>query len=39
VYAKARNNKPDAVVADRDKRTQVVVISRQTQNDTLVMGC
>jgi hypothetical protein len=39
VYAKARNIYLDAVVADRDKRAQVVVISRQKQNDTLVLGC
>jgi hypothetical protein len=29
----------DSQVADRDKRAQDVVISRQTQNDTLVIGC
>jgi hypothetical protein len=39
VYAKAKKTHSDALVADRDKRTQVVIISRQKQNDTLVLGC
>jgi hypothetical protein len=39
MFTLRREQMLDAQVADRNKRAQVVVISRQKQNDTLVLGC